>query len=319
MLCKTSMKLPSFALGLISASLLSFATLNPAIAQVKTNLADSRNEEQVTVDVYSLASPAVVTIRLENGAGSGSIINAEGLILTNNHVVRNARNGIVTVVTSNSKQYRGQVISIDRANDLALIRLQTRDRFPSLRLANSNGIQVGRQVFAIGSPFGLSGTLTRGIISRISNNGDIQTDASLNPGNSGGPLLNTRGELIGVNKAILAPEGRGNTGIGFATSAVAAQQFIARSLNNPSGNIAVNPSPSRLGVVVDGESLVIQKVEANSLASNVGLLPGDRLLAINGKVLTGVQELSQVLDQSPKRVVLTIARQQRVGRVLIQF
>jgi len=315
------MKFSSFAFGLVSAGLLSFSglnsNLNPAIAQAKSNLLDSRNEEQVTVDVYSIASPAVVTIRLENGAGSGSIISPEGLVLTNNHVIRNARNGLVTVVTSSGKQYRGQVISLDRTNDLALIRLQTRDRFPSLRLASTNSIQVGRQVFAIGSPFGLSGTLTRGIISRIATNGDIQTDASLNPGNSGGPLLNTKAEIVGVNKKIIASEGRGNTGIGFATSAVATQQFVARSLSNPNGNIAANPS--RLGIIIDGESLVIQKVEANSLASNVGLLPGDRVLAINGRPLKDTQQLNQVLDDSPQRMVLTIARQQRVGRVLIQF
>jgi serine protease Do len=311
------MKLSSLVLGLVSASLVSLSSLNLAIAQPKSNLSDSRNEEQITVDVYGAASPAVVTIKLENGAGSGSIISPEGLVLTNNHVVRNARNGLVTVVTSTGKQYRGQVISLNRTNDLALIRLQTRDRFPSLRFASTNGIQVGRQVFAIGSPFGLSGTLTRGIISRIANNGDIQTDAALNPGNSGGPLLNSRAELVGVNKAILASEGRGNSGIGFATSVAAVQQFVSQSLSNPNGNVAANPT--RLGLIIDGGSLVIQRVEANSLASNVGLLPGDRLLAINGKTLTDVQQLSQVLDDSPQRMILTIARQQRIGRVLIQF
>jgi serine protease Do len=311
------MKLRSIVLGLVSAGLFSLNSWGMAIAApTNANVRDSRSEEQITVDLYSLASPSVVTIRLGNGNGSGSIISADGLVLTNNHVIRNAGNGLVTVVTSAGKQYNGRVLSADRRNDLALIRLQTSDRFPSLKIASANSVQVGRQVFAIGSPYGLSGTLTRGIISRIAANGDIQTDASLNPGNSGGPLLNSRGELIGVNKAILAPEGRGNTGIGFATSAIIAQTFVARSLSNPSP-IAKNPVNPRLGVVVDSDNLTIQRIEAGSLASGAGLLPGDRLLAINGRPLKDLYELVQYLDESPRAIVLTIARQQRIGRVRI--
>ncbi|MDX1977207.1 MAG: trypsin-like peptidase domain-containing protein [Pseudanabaenaceae cyanobacterium bins.68] len=299
----------------LASSLMITSLASPAITQ--TTLADRRSDEQITVDVYGLASPAVVTIKLPNGTGSGTIIRPDGLVLTNNHVIRNAGR-FVTVVTSTGKQYQGQVLSFDRLNDLALIKLQTSDRLPSLKFANPSSIQVGRQVFAIGSPFGLSGTLTRGIISRIAANGDIQTDAALNPGNSGGPLLNSRAELIGVNKAILAPDGRGNTGIGFATSAQAAQQFIARSFA-PGGAIANQPSTPKLGVVVDSDTLVIQQVEANSLASSAGLRPGDRLLAANGTRLRGIQQLSQALDQSQGQLILTVARRNQVGRVLIRF
>lgn len=310
---QTGLKLfPKLALSMIM-----IMAMPVELAAAQPLPADRRSDEQITVDVYALASPAVVTIQLPNGTGSGTIISPDGLVLTNNHVIRNAGR-FVTVITSNGKRYQGRVLSFDRLNDLALIKLQTRDLFPSLKFANPNHVQVGRQVFAIGSPFGLSGTLTRGIISRIARNGDIQTDAALNPGNSGGPLLNSRGELVGVNKAILAPDGRGNTGIGFATSVQAARQFIARSFAQDS-QLASRPGAPKLGVVVDGDTLVIQQVEANSLASSAGLRPGDRLLAANGTRLRGIQQLSQALDQSPDQVILTIVRRNQVGRVLIKF
>ncbi|WP_448563310.1 S1C family serine protease, partial [Trichothermofontia sp.] len=197
----------------------SVATTAPSMA------APFQSNEQTNINVYRNASPAVVTIIGGNNTGSGSIISPEGLVITNEHVVRAARSGMVSVQTSNGQRYTGQVIATDAANDLALIQLRTNERLPFIRLAASDGIQIGQQVFAIGSPFGLSGTLTTGILSRIAPNGDLQTDAVLNPGNSGGPLLNSQGELIGVNKAILANQGS-NTGIGFATSALVAQHFV---------------------------------------------------------------------------------------------
>jgi len=204
-----------------------------------------RADEQTNINVYRNASPAVVTIIGGNNTGSGSIISPEGLVITNEHVVRMARGGLVSVQTSNGQRYNGQVLATDATNDLALIQLRTNERLPFIRLAQSDGIQVGQQVFAIGSPFGLSGTLTTGILSRIANNGDLQTDAVLNPGNSGGPLLNSQGELIGVNKAILANQG-GNTGIGFATSATIARQFVAQVQPGRSANptIATAPAPT---------------------------------------------------------------------------
>ncbi|MGB5970191.1 MAG: trypsin-like peptidase domain-containing protein, partial [Spirulinaceae cyanobacterium] len=188
-------------------------------------LAQYNGDEQVSIDVYNQASPAVVTIQVGRGAGSGSIISSEGLILTNEHVIRNANRGVVKVIAAEGKEYQGNVIAVDSPNDLALVRLNTSDRLPTIPIASANSIKVGQTVYAIGSPFGLSGTFTQGTLSRIAPNGDLQTDAAINPGNSGGPLLNSRGELIGVNKAILSAGGRGNIGIGFATSATEAQQF----------------------------------------------------------------------------------------------
>lgn len=310
---------PRLLLCAVSLSLLNSPVVcsTPAPALI----AQFRGQEQVGIEVYRGASPAVVTISTGRGAGSGSIVSPEGLILTNEHVIREARGGQVAVRMTNGRTYTGRVIAVDSRNDLALVRLSTSDRFPTLSLADSSGIQVGQQVYAIGSPFGLSGTFTTGILSRIGPNGDLQTDAALNPGNSGGPLLNSRGELIGVNKAILST-GRtgGNIGIGFATSAVIARNFIQGNRDRTPG-IAARPQPSanRLGVTLDSGSLVILQIEPGSLADELGLRPGDRLIAINNRRLRSLGELQSFLARRPASAILTIARQRRLAQVRVNF
>ncbi len=309
-----------FLLCVTSACLLS---VTPTVVVPARAQAQFRGNEQTSISVYQKAVPAVVTIAAGNGSGSGSIVSPEGLILTNEHVIRGARQGQVTVKTSTGKQYRGQVIAVDRTNDLALIRLNTRDRFPTIPLASADGIRVGQQVFAIGSPYGLSGTLTTGILSRIDGDGDLQTDAALNPGNSGGPLLNSRGELIGVNKAILRTRG-GNTGIGFATSALIAQNFIQqnRSRSTPSNSSVVQrptPSGARLGVTLDAQTFVIQTVLPGSPAAGIGLRPGDRLVAINGNRLREIGQLQAFLSRQPNAAVLTVQRNRRLANVRVDF
>ncbi len=294
----------------------------PTVAEASepTLLAQYNGDEQVSIDVYSKASPAVVTIKVGRGAGSGSIISSDGLILTNEHVVRNANRGVVKVVTAGSKEYQGQVIAVDSPNDLALVRLQTNDSFPVIPIAGANSIKVGQTVYAIGSPFGLSGTFTQGTLSRIAPNGDLQTDAAINPGNSGGPLLNSRGELIGVNKAILSAGGRGNIGIGFATSATEAQQFIAQNRNRTAPQVAVAPSqPPRLGISVDAASLIIESVERGSIAQSIGLRPGDRLIGVNRRRLRDVRQLVAYLDSRPNSMLLTVARNRRLANILVEF
>ncbi len=290
-------------------------------APVPTVLAQAQSEEQTSINVYRTASPAVVTISTGRGSGSGSIVSPEGLVLTNNHVIRAARGGQVSVSTSKGKRYTGQVIATDPGNDLALVRLNTTDRLPMVRLSNAENIQVGQRVFAIGSPFGLSGTLTTGILSRIGRNGDLQTDAALNPGNSGGPLLNSRGELIGVNKAILSTGG-GNIGIGFATSAVVAKDFIQQNRNRSTPSTTVERPPSStpsLGVTLDARTLVILGVQPGSLAANLGLRRGDRLLGINGRRLRGIQDLEAFLESRPSSAIFTVGRNRSYANVRVDF
>lgn len=280
------------------------------------------DSEQVGIQVYQRALPAFVTINAGGSSGSGSVVRADGLVLTNEHVVRGARQGAVAVVNSNGNRYRGRVLATDVANDLALIQLETNDRFPVIPVAETSGIQVGQRVYAIGSPFGLSGTLTTGILSRIGRNGDLQTDANLNPGNSGGPLLNSQGQLIGVNKAILSPDGRSNSGIGFATSAPVAQRFIQQVIarrSSPETSSSETGSPRRLGVNIDRSNLSIESVERGSVAAVAGLRRGDRLVAVNGSRLRQIDQLLRFLEGSPDTMLLTVERDRQLREVRINF
>lgn len=285
-----------------------------------------RGEEQTSIDVYDKASPSVVTIKAGRSSGSGSIIAAEGLVLTNEHVVRGSSGSRVEVKTANGRSYTGQVIATDKKNDLALVRLNGNDRLPIIPLANPNSIRVGQQVYAIGSPFGLSGTLTTGILSRIDeSDGDLQTDAALNPGSSGGPLLNSLGQLIGVNKSIISSSSQGgNIGIGFATSVRIARDFIARNAGidvDPSG-----PSPSSepanerplLGVTVNQRMMVLQ-VDPGSPAERAGLMDGDRLVGINGQRVRSIDEVKSFLARRPQSLVLIYLRNGRPVRAQVNF
>ncbi len=198
-------------------------------------------DEDTNIRVYKQASPAVVSIQSRSGNGSGSIIDPKGLVLTNAHVVRGSTN--VNVILSDKRQFRGVVIASSRNPDLAVIRLEgVTTNLPTIQIASSSTIQVGQRAFAIGNPFGrFAGTLTTGIISRIDSDRKLlQTDAALNPGNSGGPLLNSRAELVGVNTAIFTANSA-NSGIGLAIEADTVKKFIAAVQQ---GAIANNPNPT---------------------------------------------------------------------------
>jgi len=342
------MKTRAIALSLISAILVSIPTFS-RVASVSAAPRDFDPEEKITMEVYRSANPAVVTIKTTTSTGSGSIITPEGLVITNEHVIRDAKNGSVRIINTEGKTYNGQVLTIDRQNDLALVRIASSDRFPTLAFADRESILVGQKVFAIGSPFGLSGTLTTGILSRVATNGDLQTDARLNPGNSGGPLLNSRGEMIGVNKAILSPDGRSNTGIGFAISAPIAREFITRSAalipptsvaslpNSPTKTSAATtpqtsapapkfaqtsaPSTARpqLGVILNPASLTVYEVRPNSLASLMGLQRGDRLVSLNGTSISDPKQIVDYLAQRPSAATLTVARNTSITNYQIKF
>jgi serine protease Do len=225
------------------------------------------SDEQTNIRVYQMAAPAVVSIQSEQGSGSGSIIDASGLVLTSAHVVRSSKN--VTVTLSDKRKIRGLVIARTRNPDLALIRLETSSgSLPSLSIGSSSQIQVGQRAFAIGNPFGrFAGTLTTGIISRI--DGDrklIQTDAALNPGNSGGPLLNSKGELIGVNTSIYTAANReGNIGLGFAITADTVKEFVQAAQQGRLNNTGAAP--------------VAATLQFNGVTLNQSLGSGDEVLS----------------------------------------
>ncbi|MBT9314939.1 trypsin-like peptidase domain-containing protein [Leptothoe spongobia] len=213
-------------------------------------------DEETNVRVYQQASPAVVAIDAGDSTGSGSIITPEGLVLTNAHVVGDATQ--VTVRLADGRQFTGQVIGYaDESLDLAAVQIDGGDNiFPMVPLATSV-TQVGQQAFAIGNPFGLQGTFTVGIVSRIdAERGLLQTDAAINPGNSGGPLLNRNGELIGVNTSIFTTgENAGSIGIGFAISTPQVRPFITAVQNGTASTVAsrqhqIDRAPSP--IVIDG-------------------------------------------------------------------
>ena len=162
----------------------------------------------------------------QTGQGSGFVLNKEGLILTNYHVIENGQRGGVEVTLYDKHKYKATVVTVDKGHDLALLKIDAPNLVPVTLAETSTGLMVGQRVYAIGNPFGLSGTMTRGIISAIRSvrspeNGNpiedaIQTDASVNPGNSGGPLLNSRGEVIGITTMIASNGADQSSGIGFA-------------------------------------------------------------------------------------------------------
>jgi S1-C subfamily serine protease len=220
-----------------------------ALAQDSSGNIAQNSDEQTNIRVYQVAAPAVVSVQAEKGSGSGSIIDPSGLVLTSAHVVRNSKK--VTVILSDKRKISGQVIASTRNPDLALIRLQNPGSLPSLSIGSSQQIQVGQRAFAIGNPFGrFAGTLTTGIVSRI--DGDrklIQTDAALNPGNSGGPLLNSKGELIGVNTSIYTAANRdGNIGLGFAITADTVKEFVQAAQQGRINNSNATPAAKTLQI-----------------------------------------------------------------------
>jgi serine protease Do len=218
--------------------------------------AQSGGDEATSIRVYERVSPAVVAIETDDGGGSGSIIEANGLILTNAHVVGRSR--LVQVRLADGRRFQGEVVGYgDNRLDLAAVRLRNApNNLPTVTIAAPNSVRVGQSAFAIGSPFGLQGTLTVGIVSRIDSERNlIQTDAAINPGNSGGPLLNSNGQLIGVNTSIFTTSSSGGSvGIGFAIPTDAVQSFLAavRSGQATTTNSVARTNREPVPIAIDG-------------------------------------------------------------------
>ena len=168
------------------------------------------SEEEVNITVYETINPAIVAIdaEIEDGvsSGTGCIVSSDGYILTGSHVIEGFKS--VIVKTSSGQNYKAQVVAtMGKNKDLALLKISPKKPLQTIKFGDSDTIKVGQKVLAIGNPFGFSGTLTQGIISRIDyKKGKIQTDAAINPGCSGGPLLNSSGEVIGINQSIYNPD-----------------------------------------------------------------------------------------------------------------
>lgn len=188
-------------------------------------------DEQVAIRVYERISPAIVAIeaQLKDGvsAGTGCIVSKNGLILTGLHVIEGAKE--IDVTTYNGQTYKAKFVAkMEDKKDLALLKIDPKDNMPTVSFGDSEDVRVGQRVLSIGNPFGFSNTLTQGIISRIDyTKNRFQTDAAINPGCSGGPLINSTGEVIGISQSIYNPDHNiSNIGIGFAIPSNEAVKFI---------------------------------------------------------------------------------------------
>ena len=191
-------------------------------------------EEKSYIEVYEKTLPSIVSIEADidkgTSGGTGCIISKSGVILTSSHVIEHSRN--IQVTTHSGKKYSAKILAIlKNKNDLALIKIDPKEDLSLAKFGNSDEIKVGQRVLTIGCPFGFKDTLTTGIISRIDyERNKIQTDAAINPGCSGGPLINLNGEIIGINQSIYNPDNnRSNIGIGFALPSNYAIDFVNKA------------------------------------------------------------------------------------------
>ncbi len=245
--------------------------------------------------------------------GSGFFISADGFVVTNNHVVnppgRNAQLEEVTVTLPDGTEYEAEVIGTDESSDLAVLKVERGEPFPFVKFGESEEARVGDWVIAIGNPFGLGGTVTSGIVSSVlrttgggAYNRYIQTDASINSGNSGGPLFDMQGNVIGINNAIITPTG-GSVGIGFAIPAETAAPIVdklVRGVAIERGYLGIQIEPvsddlaSSLGLARNrGE--IVQMVQPGEAADRGGVEPGDIVLRVNGRDVTPDQTLSYLV------------------------
>ena len=249
----------------------------------------------------------------QQGLGSGFIIDPEGYILTNNHVIDGADE--IKVKTYSDTEYDAEVVGTDPKTDLALLKIkpQNGDSLHAARLGDSDELNVGEWVIAIGNPFGLQATVTAGIVSAkwrkigASPYEDfIQTDASINPGNSGGPLFNLRGQVVGVNSMIYSPSG-GNVGIGFAIPINLAENIVSqlrdtgRVVRGWLGVVVqtVTPELAQSFGLEDGRGALIADVAPDGPADKAGLKSGDIIVRFNGKPISEMSDLPMLVAQTP--------------------
>ena len=296
----------------------SFADLTEQLQPAVVNIA-TRQRVQVTnrnpfagtpfADLFNRrrGGRAQPQTREAQSLGSGFIISADGFVVTNNHVVApNQRATVeeITITMPDGTEYEAELVGADAASDLAVLKIKSEATFPFVKFGDSSEARPGDWVVAIGNPFGLKGTVTSGIISAVYRNTGqggaydrfIQTDASINRGNSGGPLFDMRGNVIGINNAIFSPSG-GSVGIGFAIPAEIAQPIVNQlkdGMEIERGFLGVSLGPvtddiaDSLGLQANrGE--IVQSVQDDSAAAEAGLQAGDIITTINGQDVTSEQ------------------------------
>jgi len=268
--------------------------------------------------------------RKEQSLGSGVIVSPDGYILTANHVVAEA-DEVKVAVNGDKKEYAAKVIGKDAATDVAVLKIDATD-LPAITLADSDQLEVGDVVLAIGNPFGVGQTVTMGIVSALGRNGlgfngyenFIQTDAAINPGNSGGALVDIQGRLVGINTAIISRSG-GNQGIGFAVPVTMARSVMERLISG--GKVTrgylgivpqdITPDLAQEFNLPDQNGALVADVPPNTPAQRAGIKPGDIIVAINDKPVSDAHGLRlTVSDYAPDTVVkVKLYRNGRVKNV----
>ena len=321
------------------ASLPAFADLaervSPAVVHIKattaakTGSSDPRFGESFPFPGFSSPFPQQPREFRRQGTGSGFIIRKDGLILTNNHVVENAHE--ITVTLTDKQQYKAKILGRDPKTDLAVIKIQTPASLPTAPLGDSDELRVGDWVIAIGNPFGLSNTVTSGIVSakgRSIGAGPyddfIQTDASINPGNSGGPLFNMAGEVIGINTAIFS-QGGGNIGIGFAIPVNLVKNLVPEletkgTVTRGWLGVSVQPVTPELArsFGLDKQSgALVGDVVAQGPAEKAGIKRGDVIVSYDGKPIEEPATLPALVASTPvgQTVAIQVMRDGRMQTV----
>jgi S1-C subfamily serine protease len=312
-------------------------------ASVAARDAALTDDESINVRVYRQASPAVANILTKateydffndpvpiEGAGSGFVIDEKGYILTNFHVVQEAQS--IEVVLGDQTRYPGKFVGADQRNDVALVKIDPKGkRLVALPLGDSASLQVGQKVLAIGNPFGFQSTLTTGVVSALGRNVQtsqttlideaIQTDAAINRGNSGGPLINSRGEVIGINSAIFTPSGT-TAGIGFAIPINTAKRIAQDLITDGRVHMAyigvqTIPVAGYLAQALDlpvEEGLLVESAAKGGPAAAAGVRGGDRVaqagmqrIAIGGDVIVAVDD-AKVANTMDLNIILNRKR-----------
>jgi len=263
----------------------------------------------------------------QHGSGSGTIIAPDGIVLTNNHVVDGV--AAIELALNDGRHFPARILGRDPDTDLAVLRTETADRLPAATIGNSKKVRQGQVAVAIGNPLGFESTVTAGIVSAVgrslrAQNGRliadvIQTDAALNPGNSGGPLVNSRGEVIGVNTAVIV----GAQGICFSVASNTAQHVLTQILKHgrvPRAKLGIGGEQVRLPQRIKAATGLKQQaavrvveVQARSPAHVGGIEPGDVIVGVDKEVVTGVDDIARVLDGTriDKRVSIHLLRDGR--------
>ncbi|MDE2334423.1 MAG: Do family serine endopeptidase [Rhodospirillales bacterium] len=282
------------------------ASVRPAVVSITNHLKVQNASVETIPTPFGMFQIPQQQQRAQEAKGSGFLVDANGTIVTNNHVVKNAREVMVTL--SDGQHLKAKVIGTDPRTDLAVLRVNAGKPLPYLQLGQSNNVVPGQWVVAMGNPYGLGGTVTAGIVSARGRDigagpydDFIQIDAPINPGNSGGPLFNQQGQVIGVDTAIISPSG-GSVGIGFAIPSDMVKNVVAQIEAHGSvtrGYLGVSAQPvtpemaTALGLpsgVTNGA--LVATVEPNSPAQRAGLQPGDVIRDVNGQTIKSARDLA---------------------------